>query len=136
MRYLKLVLISAAGQLDGVTSVLCSVSSHWTIVDKPLYFSSHYPLERVTSFSFQLSTHWTLPIYIQNEPLDNWTTPARVYKLLSILIFYQKEVRPMIDLSTSTIRDLFQKQVQNLTNRTLKPKEETFDFQLSGGWIK
>ncbi|MEK6937463.1 MAG: hypothetical protein AABX04_00320 [Nanoarchaeota archaeon] len=41
----------------------------------------------------------------------------------------------MVDLTTETIRHLFQKQVQELTIRTLQ-KESTFDFQLSGGWIR
>jgi len=41
----------------------------------------------------------------------------------------------MVDLSTETIRNLFHQQVQELTTRTLR-KESTFDYQLSGVWIK
>ena len=41
----------------------------------------------------------------------------------------------MIDLQPKTIQRLFQKQVRDLTARTLMVKEDTFDFQLSGGWL-
>lgn len=41
----------------------------------------------------------------------------------------------MVDLSTKNIKELFQKQVRELTQRTI-PKEEFFDFQLSGVWLQ
>lgn len=41
----------------------------------------------------------------------------------------------MNDLSTHTIKKLFEKQVNELTRRSL-PQEDSFDFQLSGGWIR
>jgi len=42
----------------------------------------------------------------------------------------------MIDLTTNTIKRLFEKQVSKLTQKTLYCKEDLFDFQLSGGWIR
>ncbi|MBI4980274.1 hypothetical protein HZC30_01805 [Candidatus Woesearchaeota archaeon] len=42
----------------------------------------------------------------------------------------------MIDLSTRTIRHLFEQQVKELTMRTTRGKENSFDYQLSGEWIK
>ena len=42
----------------------------------------------------------------------------------------------MIDLTTRTIRNLFQQQVQQLTENTVIRKEDTFDYQLSGGWLQ
>lgn len=40
----------------------------------------------------------------------------------------------MIDLSTGTIRQLFEQQVRELTQRTIITKEDSFDYQFSGGW--
>ncbi len=42
----------------------------------------------------------------------------------------------MIDLTTWTIRSLFEQQVRELTRRTLMAKEDSFDYQLSGGWLR
>jgi len=42
----------------------------------------------------------------------------------------------MVDLTTKTIKRLFEKQVRELTHRTVMPKEETFDYQMSGGWLR
>ncbi|MDP3699225.1 MAG: hypothetical protein Q8R47_06610 [Nanoarchaeota archaeon] len=42
----------------------------------------------------------------------------------------------MVDLTTKTIQRIFHRQVQELTQRTIMSKEETFDYQLSGGWIQ
>jgi len=42
----------------------------------------------------------------------------------------------MVDLTTKTIQRLFNRQVQELTQRTIMSKEDTFDYQLSGGWIQ
>jgi hypothetical protein len=42
----------------------------------------------------------------------------------------------MVDLSTETIKQLFQKQVKNLTTNTVGAKENTFDYQFSGGWLR
>ena len=41
----------------------------------------------------------------------------------------------MVDLTTRTIRNLFEKQVRDLTERTLITKEDSFDYQMSGGWF-
>jgi hypothetical protein len=40
----------------------------------------------------------------------------------------------MVDLTTKTIKKIFEQQVRQLTNRTI-PREELFDYQLSGGWF-
>lgn len=42
----------------------------------------------------------------------------------------------MVDLTTKTIKKLFEQQVRNLTSSTIMNKEDSFDFQLSGGWLK
>ncbi|HLD72716.1 MAG TPA: hypothetical protein VJA23_03960 [Candidatus Nanoarchaeia archaeon] len=43
----------------------------------------------------------------------------------------------MIDLQPKTIKLLFEQNILNLTTKTiLQEKEDSFDFQLSGGWIK
>ena len=42
----------------------------------------------------------------------------------------------MVDLSTKTIKELFEEQIRMLTMQTIGIKEQTFDYQLSGGWIK
>ena len=44
--------------------------------------------------------------------------------------------KQMIDLTQRTIRQLFERQIRELTQRTLISKEDTFDFQLSGGWLQ
>ncbi len=42
----------------------------------------------------------------------------------------------MVDLSTNTIKKLFEQQVNELTRKTVFPLEETFDWQFSGAWLK
>jgi len=42
----------------------------------------------------------------------------------------------MVDLSTKTIKRLFEEQIRQMTKDTVRVKEDTFDYQLSGGWIK
>jgi hypothetical protein len=42
----------------------------------------------------------------------------------------------MVDLSTRTIKNLFQQQIQRLTLETVGAKAATFDYQMSGGWIR
>lgn len=44
----------------------------------------------------------------------------------------------MVDLSPNTIKKLFEKQICQLTQKTCQmiPREELFDFQLSGGWLR
>ena len=42
----------------------------------------------------------------------------------------------MIDLTTNTIKSLFEQQIRMLTQRTLMPKEDSFDVQFSGGWLQ
>lgn len=42
----------------------------------------------------------------------------------------------MVDLTTRNIKHLFEKQVKELTKRTIIQKEDSFDFQLSGGWLQ
>ncbi len=41
----------------------------------------------------------------------------------------------MVDLSQQKIRQLFEEQVRDLTHRTIISREDSFDFQLSGGWL-
>ncbi len=40
-----------------------------------------------------------------------------------------------MDMSTYNIKKLFEKQVSELTKRTLN-REELFDIQFSGGWLR
>lgn len=40
----------------------------------------------------------------------------------------------MVDLTTGTIKRLFEKQIKELTIRTAQ-KEQTFDFQFSERWL-
>jgi len=42
----------------------------------------------------------------------------------------------MIDLTTRTIKRLFEQQVMKMTTETIRPREESFDYQLSGGWLR
>ena len=42
----------------------------------------------------------------------------------------------MVDLSTHTIKKLFEKQMREVTARSFVAKEEMFDYQLSGGWLQ
>ena len=42
----------------------------------------------------------------------------------------------MVDLSTKTIKRLFEQQVLELTYRTLLSKEDLLDYQYRGGWIQ
>ncbi|HLD79497.1 MAG TPA: hypothetical protein VJA18_02970 [Candidatus Nanoarchaeia archaeon] len=42
----------------------------------------------------------------------------------------------MIDLTTRNIQRLFERQVRELTRKTIMSKEDTFDYQLSGGWLQ
>jgi len=42
----------------------------------------------------------------------------------------------MVDLTNKTIKDLFERQVRQLTYNTILSKEDTFDYQLSGRWIR
>ncbi len=42
----------------------------------------------------------------------------------------------MIDLTTKTIQKLFEKQIKELTEKTLVAPEDSFDFQFSGRWIQ
>jgi len=41
----------------------------------------------------------------------------------------------MVDLSTRTIKELFEQQVKDLTLRTAN-KEDSFDYQFGGGWLQ
>ncbi|MFH1275781.1 MAG: hypothetical protein ABIH82_01590 [Candidatus Woesearchaeota archaeon] len=41
----------------------------------------------------------------------------------------------MIDLTTHTIRNLLEKQIRELTQRTVRP-EDSFDIQFSGAWLR
>ena len=40
----------------------------------------------------------------------------------------------MVDLTTTTIKKLFEEQVRELTGKTIS-HEELFDYQFSGGWF-
>ncbi len=42
----------------------------------------------------------------------------------------------MIDLTNRTIKRLFEQQVKDLTLRTVAAREDSFDYQLSGGWLQ
>ena len=42
----------------------------------------------------------------------------------------------MVDLTQNTIQELFEQQIRELTQRTSSLKEDSFDFQLSGGWLR
>jgi hypothetical protein len=42
----------------------------------------------------------------------------------------------MVDLTNKTIKRIFERQIKDLTERTLMQKEDSFDYQLSGGWLK
>ncbi len=42
----------------------------------------------------------------------------------------------MVDLNTQTIQRLFEQQIKALTQRTLMTKEDSFDLQLSGAWLR
>ena len=42
----------------------------------------------------------------------------------------------MVDLSNKTIKNLFEKQVRELTTRSIISKEESFDYQFSGRWLR
>lgn len=42
----------------------------------------------------------------------------------------------MVDLTTKTIRRLFEQQVRDLTQRTFFYKEDSFDLQFSGRWLQ
>ena len=42
----------------------------------------------------------------------------------------------MVDLTTKTIKRIFENQVKELTNKTLMTKEDSFDYQMSGGWAQ
>jgi len=41
----------------------------------------------------------------------------------------------MVDLTTRTIKKLFEQQVMALTQRTTD-REDLFDYQFSGGWVQ
>mgnify|MGYP003996715229 FL=1 len=41
----------------------------------------------------------------------------------------------MVDLSTNTIQKIFEKQMRELTSRSLVAKEDLFDYQMSGAWF-
>ena len=43
-----------------------------------------------------------------------------------------------MDLSTITIKRLFDRQIKELTRRTCQPmpKEDMFNVQFSGGWLR
>jgi len=70
------------------------------------------------------------------KPLDNWTSTDRVYKSPFTTRIYQKEVISMVDLTNKTIRKIFERQIRELTLRTIIAKEDSFDLQLSGGWLR
>jgi hypothetical protein len=42
----------------------------------------------------------------------------------------------MVDLTKKTIRNLFQQQVMDMTQRTVIPLEDSFDYQFSGRWVR
>lgn len=44
----------------------------------------------------------------------------------------------MMDVSTRNVKKLFEKQITELTKRTcgIIPREELFDIQMSGSWLR
>jgi len=42
----------------------------------------------------------------------------------------------MVDLTTKTIKKLFEEQIRMLTMKTVGVRESSFDYQLSGAWIR
>lgn len=42
----------------------------------------------------------------------------------------------MVDLTTRTIKRLFEQQIKELTQRALVSPEDTFDVQFSGAWLR
>jgi hypothetical protein len=77
------------------------------------------------------------PQTLTYKPTGHWSTSDRAYKLLLESLTYQKEViQKMVDLSTKTIKNLFEQQIQRLTLETVGAKAATFDYQMSGGWIR
>ncbi len=42
----------------------------------------------------------------------------------------------MIDMSTATIKRLFEEQIRDLTERTVICREDSFDLQFSGRWLQ
>lgn len=50
--------------------------------------------------------------------------------------FIKSEVISMVDLSHKTIKQLFEKQIRDLTIRSVISKEESFDYQFNGGWLR
>ena len=70
------------------------------------------------------------------KPLPHWTGAARLYKQPRSQVFYKKRLLAMIDLTTRNIQRLFERQVRELTRKTIMSKEDTFDYQLSGGWLQ
>ena len=41
----------------------------------------------------------------------------------------------MVDLTTRTIKKIFEQQIKDLTLRSVH-KEDSFDYQFSGGWLR
>ncbi|HLC52703.1 MAG TPA: hypothetical protein VJI98_05655 [Candidatus Nanoarchaeia archaeon] len=41
----------------------------------------------------------------------------------------------MVDLTPTTIRKLFERQIRELTSKTI-PIEESFNIQFNGGWVR
>jgi len=42
----------------------------------------------------------------------------------------------MSNLSKENIKNLFEKQIMELTRQTVTQQADVFDYQLSGGWIR
>ena len=58
----------------------------------------------------------------------------RQTKNLRFLGHIYNEVIEMVDLTTRTIKRLFEQQIRELTSRTVH-KEDSFDYQF-GGWVR
>ena len=59
-------------------------------------------------------------------------------KLSFLYGFWSKKEVHKMDVSTRNVKKLFEKQITELTKRTcnILPKEELFDLQMSGGWLR
>lgn len=42
----------------------------------------------------------------------------------------------MSSLSKENIKNLFEKQIMELTRQTMTRQADVFDYQLSGGWVR
>ncbi len=66
---------------------------------------------------------------MRNGPTSRNQGPSKTFKIKKT---EKTEVINMVDLSTKTIKDLFNQQISNMTRRTI----DSFDYQFSDRWIQ